>query len=309
MLYHEYTLTTIICCHNEQDYLEACVASLALEKHPDWEVFIVDDASRDRTYPTIKKLAKQYKNLRHFRFDVNMGLGAARNFGMLQARGKYLHFLDADDEIIEQELANVVALHDANQVDIIQCPHIRILPDGAQLTPSETGEFTGEEAFRAYLSRQFGSWSSCMAVYHREYLLTSGSRFQQGFYYEDVIFCCNAFYNSAKVIGHSAPFYIYRCTNPSITRGVGALGMHHTISSARLYHDVCEFIALMPDEEHYKREFARFCEIMATEHAPRMARSLKSREFADSLKSRKEFWHYLSTRDSVFTSILTRYMV
>jgi Glycosyltransferases involved in cell wall biogenesis len=308
-MFSPYTLTTIICCHNEQDYLEACVASLALEKHPDWEVLIVDDASRDRTYPTIKKLAKQFKNLRYFRFDTNMGLGVARNFGMLQARGKYIHFLDADDEIIEQGLASVLALHEASDVDIVQCPFIRIVLEGENLISSETGEYTGEEAFRAYILRRFGSWSACTAVYRREYLLSSGCRFQQGFYYEDVIFCCNAFYNSAKVIGHSEPFYRYRCTNPSITRGVGALGMHHTISSARMYHDVCEFFALMPDAEQYEREFALFCEIMGTEHAPRMARSLKSEELACSAQWQKELQYYLSLKPSVFTTMVSSFII
>ena len=308
MIYNEFTLTTIICCHNEQDYLENCVASLALDAHPDWEVFIVDDASRDNTFPIIKKLAKQHPSLRYSRFDVNMGPGVARNFGLLQAKGRYVHFLDADDTVVESALAKVVAVHDIHDASIIQCPHYRLLPgEEKRVNPSAVGEFSGEEAFRRFITGQFGALSACTGVYRREFLLESGCRFQQGGFYEDVIFGCHAMYRSAKVLGYATPFYVYNCTNPSITRGAGALSLTHTLSSARLYHEVCEFFALLPDAERYEKEFIAFSEQMTIEHAPRMARSLQGAEFAASKEKQKKLRHYLSLRPSVFTEAIQGY--
>ena len=304
-MYNEFTLSTIICSHNEQDFIEESVASLCLDTYVGRELLVVDDASRDNTVPIVKKLAKQFRNLRFFRFDKNMGPGIARNFALLQARGKYVHFLDADDTVVAQELSKAVEILEQSRAESIRCPHIRILPEVTRVFSSARGEFTGEEAFRQFITLRFGSWSAWAAVYKRESLLESGSRFQQGFLYEDVIFCCNALYKSGRVIGHDVPFYVYRCTNPSITRGVEAQGLGHTMGSARMYYDVCMFFAMLPNSEDYEKELAFFCEIMAMEHAPRMLRSLQGEEFKRSLAAQRELLFYLSIKESVFTRALT----
>jgi len=73
------------------------------------------------------------------------------------------------------------------------------------------------------------------------------------------------------------------------------------LSSARLYHDVCEFFALLPDAECYEEECTTFCEKMCIEHAPRMARSLQGAELALSREKQKELLYHLSIKPSVFT--------
>lgn len=64
------------------------------------EIIIVDDCSRDNSLTVAQLLAGQDGRVRVVASECNGGLAAARNLGALRARGRYLAFLDADDELI-----------------------------------------------------------------------------------------------------------------------------------------------------------------------------------------------------------------
>jgi glycosyltransferase involved in cell wall biosynthesis len=70
------------------------------------EVIVVDDASRDGSHTLLRQLeALYYKDgFRSLTFDVNGGLSATRNQGLMHARYRYIVFLDADNELIPENL-------------------------------------------------------------------------------------------------------------------------------------------------------------------------------------------------------------
>jgi len=69
---------------------------------PDLELIVVDDASSDKT-PAIMERLKQPR-VRYLRSEKNLGGGGARNRGIEKARGKYIAFLDDDDEWASNKL-------------------------------------------------------------------------------------------------------------------------------------------------------------------------------------------------------------
>lgn len=93
------TISLIIPCFNHADSLIRSTQSGLLQSHL-YELIIVDDHSTDGTFRIGHELATRDTRIRVLQTPVNLGPGGARNTGAHHARGEYLCFLDADDEII-----------------------------------------------------------------------------------------------------------------------------------------------------------------------------------------------------------------
>lgn len=292
-------LSIIICCHNEEQALPRCIKSLALHEHPQWEAICVDDASTDKTPQILDFFSKKYSNLKIINFDINIGLGAARNYGLFTARGKYLCFLDGDDYIDAAALATNVEILNNGNADIVMTPHKHVSDGRTTEISIPQGIFEGHIGFSIYLSRQFGSWSACFAVYLRKTLLQNMCLFSSGFLYEDVIFCMKAIYNSNQVITSSIAHYTYDIRTVSITRQK-KWTFFHTLSSARLYSDICETILKLPKSEMNNLAFARACEILSQDHFPRMELVLMEEFRLRSSCEQTEFLYYLRYSETGF---------
>lgn len=68
----------------------------------DLQIICVDDQSTDDSYSLIQERAKQDKHIEVLQTKTNGGAAAARNFGLAKAKGDYICFIDADDEIDEK---------------------------------------------------------------------------------------------------------------------------------------------------------------------------------------------------------------
>lgn len=91
-------ISVIIPVYNGEKYIDNCLRSVLSQKNADFEVILVNDGSTDRTDELCRKWRKKYANLIYFTQN-NQGQGSARNYGVTHARGQWLVFLDADDEM------------------------------------------------------------------------------------------------------------------------------------------------------------------------------------------------------------------
>lgn len=92
--------------------------SLQVQTFDDWEYIVVDDGSADDT----ARVAGQFSDarLRPVIRTTNRGPGAALNAGIARARGRYLAFLDADDEFLPTHLAShVLRMENELSVDLL----------------------------------------------------------------------------------------------------------------------------------------------------------------------------------------------
>ena len=85
-------ISIIIPCYQKNETLARCIESISF-KDIEVEILLVDDGSNP---PVSINEAEKYPHLRLIR-QKNAGPGAARNRGALEAVGRYLLFLDADD--------------------------------------------------------------------------------------------------------------------------------------------------------------------------------------------------------------------
>lgn len=103
-------VSVIVPCYNCQDFLEHTVNSLKNQTYSNFEVILVDDFSSDLTSTICKKTAKQDKRFRFYQHRANGGLAAARNSGTRLAKGDYICYLDSDDLLAKESLAQRVEM-------------------------------------------------------------------------------------------------------------------------------------------------------------------------------------------------------
>ena len=113
-------LTVVIPVFNEEKRLPRCLRSILAQSFTDWEVICIDDGSRDGTADILQKFVDGDKRIRGSAFTRHHGTVLARKLALLDAKGDYVMFADADDEFLPGAFANAVRLIEDAGVDILQ---------------------------------------------------------------------------------------------------------------------------------------------------------------------------------------------
>ena len=93
--------SVIIPAYNSSRTLARAIESVLAQTWPAHEVIVVDDASSDGTGDVVAQFGRR---VRYLRREHNAGVSAARNYGVEQATGEWLAFLDADDWYFSERL-------------------------------------------------------------------------------------------------------------------------------------------------------------------------------------------------------------
>jgi glycosyltransferase involved in cell wall biosynthesis len=97
-------VTTIVPCYKQAHYLPVALASMEAQTLTDWECIIVNDGSPDNTAEVAEHRTRKDARFRYVE-QSNGGLSSARNAGLREARGEFVHFLDADDFVSPEFLS------------------------------------------------------------------------------------------------------------------------------------------------------------------------------------------------------------
>ena len=93
--------SVIVCTYNRIDLIGRALNSLQQQTEQDFEVIVVDDGSTDGTTPFLRFLTRNpwaSSRMRLISHKNNLGVAAAKNSGVAHAEGKYITFLDSDDQ-------------------------------------------------------------------------------------------------------------------------------------------------------------------------------------------------------------------
>jgi glycosyltransferase involved in cell wall biosynthesis len=94
--------SVIITTYNRKMLLKRALQSLIQQTETDWEAIIIDDGSTDNTESEIKPFLND--NRLQFIYQKNTGYSLAKNSGIFLSKGKYITFLDSDDEYLLNHL-------------------------------------------------------------------------------------------------------------------------------------------------------------------------------------------------------------
>jgi glycosyltransferase involved in cell wall biosynthesis len=115
----------IIATYNRSQLLKRALKSLISQTEEDWEAIVVDDESTDDTYIEISTFLKSYTKIKYLKKDHN-GEALTKNEGIWSSAGKYVSFLDSDDEYDPLHL-------ETRKKILMQDPSIRFLYGGAKI--------------------------------------------------------------------------------------------------------------------------------------------------------------------------------
>lgn len=201
-------LSVIIPAYNTSNYLKKCIDSLLFQTLQEIEVIVVDDGSTNDLTSIIDSYGNK-ENLIYIRNEYSVGPGAARNIGLCQAKGKFIAFCDSDDWVDLDLYEKNIILMEKTDADIGIFSVIRER-DGSREKPEYLCHFnqpytlSSEMALRI-LSGQYemgiklhkACWNK---VFRKSFLDISKARFEEGIYFQGVLFCVYTFLRAKKIV-------------------------------------------------------------------------------------------------------------
>ena len=111
-------VSVVIPTYNRKNIIPRAIESVLNQTYKNFEIIIVDDGSTDGT---IDFLTNQYDSKLKCVLQKNQGASSARNRGINEAKGKYIAFLDSDDEWVASKLETQMAFLEKNPEIALLC--------------------------------------------------------------------------------------------------------------------------------------------------------------------------------------------
>lgn len=180
-------ISVIVPVYNLENYVHYALESLAKQTYPCFEVIIIDDGSTDQTANLCRRYCDQYQNFFLYQKD-NEGLSAARNDGVNQAKGEWVHFLDGDDYIEPYTLEVLMAIQQQTDAQLVMSMQQKTQSyDAFQPKPDGIMDLVtlanAEEALMHVYEGKITSWNLGGHLIPRGLALKE--RFTTGMLYED----------------------------------------------------------------------------------------------------------------------------
>lgn len=218
-------VSVIIPVYNVSEYLDKCVKSCLAQTYTNLQIILVDDGSTDDCGEKCDRWAQQ-----DFRISVihktNGGLSSARNAGLEVANGEFIYFLDSDDYIEPELIADAVdAMTD--DVDMVTFNFRVVDENGMQTDCSKCSPykklFKTEDDIMKFIYKKFFSFTEfrgeAWAKIFRKSVIDKYNLFFEDnnvIFLEDMYFSLCYLFHSNGIKCISSIYYNYTLRNGSI---------------------------------------------------------------------------------------------
>ena len=215
-------ISVIVPVYSADRFLRQCLDSVTAQTGPDYEVICINDGSTDTSEAILREYAEKYPCLRYYT-QPNKGLGAARNAGCRQAKGKYLIFVDSDDFLAPGYFETAVRLLESTGAEVALFNPIIYDMRTAAAYPYRSMldyyRYSRKGAFRIEEEPLLLSYNGCWdKVYRRDLLEKNHIVFPSPRIYEDVTYGIFSLVSAQRICVAKEGFYYYRKnTGVSIT--------------------------------------------------------------------------------------------
>lgn len=192
----EIKISIIVPVYKVEKYIKRCMDSLINQSFDKYEIIVVNDGTPDNSMAYVEELREINDKIVICNRE-NGGLSAARNTGILQARGEYIWFCDSDDAIKQDCLQELYEEAHAHKLDMLLFD-FEIIPEGEGMIerdPNYKGRqgvsgdvMTGMEMMRELVLRGVYAASACGYLIKRELLTGNNITFYEGILHEDELF-------------------------------------------------------------------------------------------------------------------------
>lgn len=207
-------ISVIVPVYKAEKYLPACLDSLLAQTYQNFELLLVDDGSPDRCWEILQQYAARDARVRIFRKE-NGGVSSARNFGLRQAKGEYISFVDSDDFVAPQYLEWMHCALQQTNTELAVCGYRKVPKEADPVGIAPAAEkpeiktfslaeysfdYTQCEAANQYVWRILYKRSLCRELYFDEQLFIG----------EDTFFFVQTLLQAKGLALVKAPLYFYR---------------------------------------------------------------------------------------------------
>ena len=215
-------VSVILPVYGVADYIEACTKSLLAQTLNDVEFLFVDDHGPDNSIEIMRRTIEGHPRANQFRVltpEHNLGAGMARNYGIPEAQGEYISFIDPDDTVEPDMLEVLYNRAKELDTDICCCYMQKCFPDGSNgdllVNPRvEEGALTHDS--RAYVLTNYVSLFASM-IYRRQMILDNDIRFPEDRAADDSFFVSCVWMKTRSVAYVERPMYHYLIRPGSVT--------------------------------------------------------------------------------------------
>ncbi len=198
-------ISIIVPVHNSSKYLEKCINSLINQTYKNIEIICIENGSTDNGLEILNKYKDKIKIL----IQKNPGLSLARNTGIKNSNGKYISFVDSDDNVLPtfiEELYNVIKTTDA---DISVCNYNEILEENKETKkissfPNET--IKEKEIKENLVNFNYAIWNK---LYKKDIITKNKIYFPENIKYEDIPFVLKYLINAKSISKTEKYLYNY----------------------------------------------------------------------------------------------------
>ena len=194
-------ISIIIPVYNVKDFVGKCLGSVARQKYENLDIVIVDDGSTDGSGEICDEFAVIDKRVRVFH-KKNGGLSDARNFGIKEAKGEIIAFVDSDDFVSEDFVSAMYGEMMKSDADIVVC--------GYNLMKPKREVMNGEEAVVKLLTQQENidvvAWNK---LYKKSLFVDNDIWFPKGKKHEDTLTTYKVLSKAGKVAYLDEALYCY----------------------------------------------------------------------------------------------------
>lgn len=119
------TISICMAAYNSEKSIDAAINSVINQSYKNWELIIVDDCSTDKTYAIISEYQKRDSRIKVFKNIHNIGSSGSRNRALDEAKGRFISFLDSDDELFPEFIESQLCFMSINNCHLCTASYIR----------------------------------------------------------------------------------------------------------------------------------------------------------------------------------------
>src|SRR5690554_1291639 len=117
--------------YNSSPFISNTLKSVASQSFDNWEMIIVDDYSSDNSAEVIQQYASQDPRIKFIQLEKNSGAAVARNTAIEAAQGRFIAFLDSDDQWLPHKLETQLAFMQKQNVAFSYAAYEKMNEEGA----------------------------------------------------------------------------------------------------------------------------------------------------------------------------------
>ena len=192
----------IIPSYNAASTINRCldsIYSLPMDES-EYEVLVIDDCSTDNTVELIKDYASHHSNLVLLCQSENHRQGAARNRGITVAKGKFIVFVDSDDETAKGVIS-AVRLAEKRELDMVAM-RVALVSGDSDVVEEKLLPYENNQVFHGYeFQSDYPFWNTgpCAYVYRNTLLSDTKYPFAEDVLYEDSDFVIVHLYHANRM--------------------------------------------------------------------------------------------------------------